>query len=733
MESEEILTDRDQQAETSQGLYLCLISIHGLIRGDQLELGRDADTGGQTKYVVELARALARLPEVAQVDLLTRLVDDEGLSQDYAQPIEPLCKGARIVRIEAGPPGYIAKEALWDHLDAFVDSSIDFFRNQPRPPDLLHSHYADAGYVGSRLSHVLGLPLIHTGHSLGRVKRRRLLASGLNADEIESRYSMSRRIEAEETTLSVAERVITSTNQEIEEQYELYDYYQPEQMRVIPPGTDLTRFHPPEGKEWQSDIAAEIGRFLRESEKPIILALSRPDARKNIGALISAYGEDASLQAHANLLVVAGNRDDIQDLDSGTQEVFLDLLEQIDRYDLYGRVAYPKHHSADDVPLIYRLAAFSGGVFVNPALTEPFGLTLIEAAASGLPIVATEDGGPRDIIQNCHNGVLVDPLDSEDIARGIRDVLLDWESWQQRSSAGLQGVREHYSWEAHAQSYLQMILPIVERTSEPLVRRPTTRRLMLYHDRAIFTDLDQNLLGNPQALPELVRVIRENRKCATFGIATGRRLDSALKVMKKHAIPEPDVLITSAGTEIHYAPKLTADTAWTQHIERQWTPQVVRRVLDPLPGLLKQPKNEQSRFKISYYIDPEKAPSLEEINQLLHHEEQAVNVTLSFGQFLDILPIRASKGLALRYVAARWDIPLDHILVAGGSGADEDMMRGNTLAVVVGNRHHQELSQLEDTERIYFAQAPGAGGILEALHHYDFFDSCHMPEERPGT
>ena len=140
-----------------------------------------------------------------------------------------------------------------------------------------------------------------------------------------------------------------------------------------------------------------------------------------------------------------------------------------------------------------------------------------------------------------------------------------------------------------------------------------------------------------------------------------------------------------------------------------------------------QPKQEQSRFKISYYIDPEKAPPLEEINRLLHQEELVVNSIMSFGQFLDIMPIRASK--ALRYVAATWEVPLNHILVAGGSGADEDMMRGNTLAVVVGNRHHEELSKLEDLESIYFADKDGAGGILEALEYYDFFRSCHVPVE----
>ncbi len=709
------------------GLFILLISVHGLIRGDNLELGRDADTGGQTKYVLELTRALAQQPEVTRVVLLTRRIEDAQVDDDYAQAIEAIGEGAQIVRLDAGPTEYLPKESLWDHLDTFTDNALTHLRSIDHQPDLIHSHYADAGYVGSRLSHQLGVPLIHTGHSLGRVKRRRLLAAGLDSRTIEQRYSMSRRIEAEEQTLASAERVVTSTSQEIEEQYELYDHYQPDQMRVIPPGTNLLSFHPPGGDEWQSPIADVICRFLRDPQKPLILALSRPDTRKNISTLITAYGESAELQTTANLLVVVGNRDDISELEEGAQEVLTDLLLLVDRYDLYGQVAYPKHHSAEEVPQIYRLAAASGGVFVNPALTEPFGLTLIEAAASGLPIVATEDGGPRDIIANCENGLLVDPLDSTAIAAALLKVLSDWEGWQQRSTNGLQGVREHYSWQAHARRYLDMARPIMEKT-EPLVHRPPgTRRAMLYHDRAIITDLDQNLLGDPKSLSILVSVLRDNRKCASFGIATGRRLESALRAMKKYAIPEPDVLITAGGTAIHYAPKLTEDRGWTRHIEHNWTPSAVHRVLDQLPGLELQAKKEQSRYKISYFIDPLKAPSIDEINRLLHQEELSVNVILSFGQFLDVLPIRASKGFALRYFADRWDIALEQVLAAGGSGADEDMMRGNTLAVVVANRHDEELSQLVDMDRIYFAKQPYASGILEALDHYDFFRTCTVP------
>jgi sucrose-phosphate synthase len=714
------------------GYFIAMISVHGLIRGHDLELGRDADTGGQTKYVVELARALARQRGVAQVDLYTRLVAAPDVDADYAEPIEDLDDGARIVRIEAGPSEqYIPKEELWDFLDGFADNLLGFLRETERTPDIIHSHYADAGYVGSRLAHLLGVPLIHTGHSLGRAKRRRLLATGLSSADIEKRYNMARRIEAEETTLASASRVFTSTSQEIEEQYGLYDHYQPNQMRVVPPGTDLQLFSPPQGGEWDTPMGAGLSRFLRDRDKPIVLALSRPDARKNIGSLVSAYGETPGLQDLANLVIVAGNRDDIADMDEGAQEVLTEILMLIDRYDLYGKVAYPKHHRSDEVPLIYRIAALSGGVFVNPALTEPFGLTLIEAAASGLPIAATEDGGPRDIIGNCRNGVLIDPLDTEEIANVLIDLLSDRESWQEKVENGLTGVREHYSWEAHAKRYLRLVRPIVDKT-EVLERVPRSRRPMLYHDRAIFTDLDQNLLGDPAMLPRFVEALRANRKCATFGIATGRRLDSALKALRKHRIPEPDVLITSGGTEIHYEPDLTSDTAWTKHIEHRWTPHVVRRVLAELPGLTLQPRMHQSRFKISYYYDQELAPSLEEINRLLHQEEQAVNVVASFGQYLDILPIRASKGLALRYVADHWGIPLDNILVAGGSGADEDMMRGNTLAVLVANRHHEELSHLVDLDSVYFAKESFAYGILEAIDHFDFFGSCSVPEVEEG-
>ena len=708
-------------------LYIALLSIHGLIRGQNLELGRDADTGGQTLYVVEFAQALAQHPDVGQVDLITRRILDPQVSADYAKPLEPLGDHCRILRINAGPEGYIAKEQLWDHLHVFADNLVDFFRQQDRLPDIIHSHYADAGYVGAHLAKLLERPLVHTGHSLGRVKRGRFLASDFSDAQIEERFNMRRRIEAEETTLAAAQRVITSTHQEIEKQYALYDYYQPEQMRVIPPGTDFKQFMPPTGGELTTPLFGELTQHLKNPQKPIILALSRPDKRKNIGALIEAYGLSAELQQRANLVIIAGNREDIDDLEEGAQDVFHELLVAIDRYDLYGKVVMPKHHQRDQVPLIYRIAAASGGVFVNPALTEPFGLTLIEAAASGLPIVATEDGGPRDIIHNCGNGFLINPLEPQTISAALLKLLGDKKVWRRYREKGLLGVHKHYSWEAHATRYLEMVKPLTQK-SEHLQRKPVERRAALYRDRAIVSDLDQNLIGDDLALKRLIEVLRQHRQSTQFIIATGRRLDSALKLMKAYDIPEPDVLMTSSGTEIYHTPELIADIAWARHINYQWSLPQLKNILAAVPGLELQPKKEQSRFKLSFYINPEIA-DIEALKTLLLQQEQAVHIQLAFGQFLDILPLRASKGMALRFIANRLRIPLEAVFVAGGSGADEEMMRGNPLAAVVANRHHEELSQLVDTERIYFSRQPNAAGILEALAYYDFFGSCKDPRE----
>jgi sucrose-phosphate synthase len=714
--------------------YLVLVSIHGLIRGNDLELGRDSDTGGQTKYVVDLARALGEHPAVDRVDLVTRRVEDDRVSPDYAEPIEVLNDKARIVRIDAGrennPGEYIPKEELWDHLDSFTDSLVAWLREQPRRPDVIHSHYADAGYVGVRAANLLGIPLVHTGHSLGRDKRKRLLASGMSPKAIETTYNMARRIRAEEELLANANLVITSTNNEITEQYRLYNYYDPERKAIIPPGTNLDQFRPPEPGE-SFPFAEQLKPFLRDPKKPLVLALSRPDERKNIAVLLEAFGASEALREAANLLIIAGNRDNIRDLDQGPEAVLTDLLLRVDEHGLYGRVAMPKQHTAGEVAQIYRMVAAGRGVFINPALTEPFGLTLLEAAASGLPLVATENGGPVDIIANCDNGSLVDPLDAEAIAEALLGLLTDREAWDSASRNGLKGVRKHYSWSAHADRYLERLDSLGDHRSPALGRPPA--RAPTYRDRAIFSDLDQSLLGDRKAITAFADFLRRNERTVTFGIATGRTFGSALAVMRKHGIPRPDVLISGLGTRIHYRTVLSEDRAWTDHIDHDWSRPRIERLLREEPGLKLQPQGRQNEFKLSYFHDPKLARPVEDLVVLLHQHELTANVISSFGQFLDIVPARASKGLALRWVALRLGIPLEQILVAGGSGADEDLMRGNALAVVVANRHEEELSDLVDVERVYYARAPYARGILEAVEHYEFLGKNTNAEDSTAS
>ncbi len=705
---------------SANGLYIMLISVHGLIRGEHMELGRDADTGGQIKYVVELAKALGEHPEVSRVDLLTRQIFDKKIDADYAAPIEKLSPNVSIIRLPCGPRRYLRKEVLWPYLDIYVDNVLQHLRKSRSVPDLVHAHYADAGYVGSRLVQLLGVPLLFTGHSLGRVKRQRLHEKGSKESTIESQYNIAQRIEAEEITLGNANLVITSTNQEVEEQYEIYENYHPRRMMVIPPGVDLTRFHSKaEDRETISPIKQEIDRFLHDPGKPMILALSRADERKNIASLVRAYGEHPRLKQLANLVIIAGNRDDINTLDKGAREVLTQLLVLIDRYDLYGHVAYPKHHLADDVPRIYRLAAASRGVFVNPALTEPFGLTLVEAAACGLPLVATNDGGPRDILGTCDNGVLINPLDTEDIAAGIEKILTNRALWDKYSRNSQQGAFKHYSWQSHVEKYLAAVKNVVGKPKRVTDIGASKKSRLLSVDKLLVCDIDDTLLGDKKALEHLLEALAQATPKVGLAVVTGRRIDSTMEVLKKWHVPVPDVLVTAVGSEIHYGHRMVEDTDWTKHVDYRWKPEALREALKNFPGLKLQSAADQRRFKISYNVDPKVAPSVKEIRTHLRKRDLHAKIIYSHNAYLDLLPVRASKGLAIQYLTIKWGLDPRKILVAGDSGNDEEMLRGNNLGVIVAN-YSKELAKLQGRQDIYFAQGAYAWGILEGMNHYHF-------------
>jgi sucrose-phosphate synthase len=709
-------------------LYIVLISVHGLIRGQALELGRDSDTGGQVKYVVELARALARQPGVQRVDLLTRQVIDKRVDQIYSQELEALSSNAYIIRLPCGPRRYLHKEKLWPYLDNFVDHSLQHFRWVGRMPSLIHGHYADAGYAGAQLARLLGVPFIFTGHSLGRVKKERLLEKGQDVQRLDAKFQLRNRFEAEETALDTASLVITSTNQEIKEQYELYDNYHPERMRVIPPGVDLTLFHPPED-DAPPDYFEKVRPFLAHPERPMILAMARPDERKNFKTLLQAYGESSVLQEKANLILIAGTRSDLREISPSPRRVLYDILTMIDVYDLYGRVAYPKYHTAEDVPDIYRMAAASRGVFVNPALTEPFGLTLLEAAASGVPVLATNDGGPRDILDTCHNGWLIDPLDAASMADAMLRMLEDPGQWDDFSRNGIQHAEESYSWERHAHTYLHLVRQILQR-EHPEIESPftTSRSRLPYVDRILITDVDNTLTGHDDALADFLGRLENAPPTLGFGIATGRNLEMTMDIINQYGIPIPDILITSVGTEIYYGRQLVQDRTWQHQIHYHWQPAAVKGALQEIPGLFYQEAHPREPFKISYTIDPEKAPRIVDIRKVLRQKGIRCKVIYSHGMFLDVIPIRASGGLAIRYLTLKWGLSPERWLVAGDAGNDKEMLSGNTLGVVVGN-YSPELDELRGQPRVYFARQTHARGILEGIDHYNFFGDINPDGE----
>ncbi|WOH08252.1 hypothetical protein DCAR_0727690 [Daucus carota subsp. sativus] len=515
----EVWSDNNKEKK----LYIVLISLHGLVRGENMELGRDSDTGGQVKYVVELARALAKMPGVYRVDLFTRQVASPDVDWSYGEPTEMLTagpedadgidvgesSGAYIIRIPFGPRDrYLPKEVLWPHIQEFVDGALAHVLNmskvlgeqigegQPVWPYVIHGHYADAGDSAALLSGALNVPMVLTGHSLGRNKLEQLLKQGRQSKEdINSTYKIWRRIEGEELSLDAAELVITSTKQEIEEQWGLYDGYDVKlervlrarsrrnvnchgrympRMSVIPPGMDfsnvvaqadtsdidgeLMSLSNPDGASPKAvpAIWAEVVRFLTNPHKPMILALSRPDPKKNLTTLLKAFGECRPLREFANLTLIMGNRDDIDEMSAGNANVLTTVLKLIDRYDLYGQVAFPKHHKQNDVPDIYRLAAKTKGVFINPALVEPFGLTLIEAAAHGLPMVATKNGGPVDIHRALNNGLLVDPHDQKSIADALLKLVSEKNLWHDCQRNGWKNIHL-YSWPEHCRTYLTKV------------------------------------------------------------------------------------------------------------------------------------------------------------------------------------------------------------------------------------------------------------------------------------
>ena len=170
---------------------------------------------------------------------------------------------------------------------------------------------------------------------------------------------------------------------------------------------------------------------------------------------------------------------------------------------------------------------------------------------------------------------------------------------------------------------------------------------------------------------------------------------------------------SSVGSEIYYGPRLHYGQGWDTHIADKWDRKRIQKLLEKLDFLQYQEEATQRRYKISYDMNPAK-DRLAVVHDRLLRNKCRYSLIYSHDRYLDILPYRASKGKAIRYLSYKWEIPLKNFLVCGDSGNDEEMLRGEPLGVVVGN-YSSELESLKRSRNIYFASSSCAAGILEGI------------------
>ncbi len=341
--------------------------------------------------------------------------------------------------------------------------------------------------------------------------------------------------------------------------------------------------------------------------------------------------------------------------------------------------------------------------------------------------MATNDGGPVDIVANCNNGLLIDAGNPAEIADAILSILIDQDTWTEFSNNGINGVRSHYSWQAHcdkSMNHFHNLLPDMNvlgeksNKSKTTVRKPSYGRRLIGLDRLMITDIDNTLVGDDKEMRQLFSLLEQRQEELAWGMSTGRSLELTIEAMTEYNIPMPDIIICSVGTEIYYGPDLRMDKGWQRNISHQWRPEEVKEVLDGIDFLSFQEAEGQRSHKISYYM----ADDYDYLFWVFYMLEEAglkCRVIYSHGQFLDIVPMRASKGKAIDYLIHKYEFSPLNVMVAGDSGNDEDMLSGRTRGLVVGN-YSEELEKLKGRSNIYFSPQEYAAGIIDGLTHYGF-------------
>lgn len=437
-------------------------------------LASHRDFGGQLVYVREVARTLGKMGHHADI-LTRRVVDPEWPEFASDRESYPDHENVRILRVPCGPDRFLHKEELWPYLGEWAEGVGRLYSEEDSWPDLWTGHYADGGLAATLLEETSGVPFTFTGHSLGAWKLDSLLQGSEDPGalrEADTGYSFGPRIEAERAAMARSAAIVTNSVAERREQYDhpayrdAMDIGDDGRFAVIPPGVNFGIFDPgarsPHEEEALERIRAAHRRDIAPGRQtlPAVIAWSRLDPKKNHLALVEAFARNSGLRERANLIVITRGLDDpFHDPDSVPEEeqpVLRAMISEVERSGLWGCVSAFDLSGQSSLAALYRWGTDTGGVFCLPAEYEPFGMTVVEAMAVGLPVVATRNGGPRETTQGGLAGLLVDPHDPDDIASQLLSLLSDGEAWQAYADRGRERALERYNWRRTAEGYLRL-------------------------------------------------------------------------------------------------------------------------------------------------------------------------------------------------------------------------------------------------------------------------------------
>jgi D-inositol-3-phosphate glycosyltransferase len=390
------------------------------------------DAGGLNVYVAEVARRLGE--RGLKVDVFAR-ADDPNLPE-----IVEMHEHTRVIHVDAGPREVVPKEALPSLLPEFsaqVRTRIDGY-------DLVHSHYWLSGLIGLDVQQCSGIPLVHTMHTMARVKNAAL------SDDQEGEPGVRERGE-----LQIVRRTTVLTANTTDEAAELQSHYgaRPEQIMIVPPGVDLRTFHPCN----QPKNRAEHG-VAQDSQ--VILFVGRIQPLKAPDVLIQAVAELARRdpRRHDRLkLIIIGSP-------SGPESDWSRTLPPLARaLGVEDMVEFRPYSARAE---LFRWYCVSDVVGV-PSHNESFGLVALEAQACGRPVVATDVGGLRHVVQDQHTGLLVHDHDTARWADALAALLDDPEE-RTRMGANAAGHAARYSWDNTAAATLRSyVLALNRRTLPP--------------------------------------------------------------------------------------------------------------------------------------------------------------------------------------------------------------------------------------------------------------------------